>query len=326
MDTKITIPELLAENTNKVTISVEILPPVRGDGVDCIFKIIDEIKIINPLWIDVTSHSSNIEWIPSNGDDVTYLKNKRRKSPGTIAICAAIKYKYNILTVPHLLCRGFSREETEDALIDLEYLGINNVLAIRGDDESHEPKPTLHGANEHSIDLLTQVQNMNRGEYLDQSARASRFCVGVGCYPEKHVEAPNLHVSDNLLYEKQKHGAGYAVSQMFYNNQKYFAFLDRVKEKVDIPIIPAMKIITSSKQLVTIPKYFYVDIPQTLVENMNAAKTKEQCHEVGVDWAYQQCVELIENGQNHLHFYIMRNTKPFLALIKKLNQAYKILE
>lgn len=324
MDTNRTIPELLSEHSDRVTISIEILPPLRGDGLNYIFDIMDEIKDLDPLWVDITSHSANVEWISSKQSEVTYLKNKRRRAPGTIAISAALKYKYNMITAPHVLCNGFSKEETEDALIDLDYLGVNNVLAIRGDEGTQESKTTMHGSNNYAIDLLQQIIQMNHGQYLDQKAHSTSFCVGVACYPEKHVEAPNMAVSDNLLYEKQQMGASYAVSQMFYNNEKYFDFINRIKDKVTIPIVPALKIMTSAKQLITLPKHFYIDIPQDLVERMQGAKSKTECHDVGVEWAFQQCVSLIENGHNHLHFYIMRNTNNLLRVYEMLDEKYGI--
>jgi methylenetetrahydrofolate reductase (NADH) len=325
IDTNMTIPELLSEHDSRVSISVEILPPVRGNGINSIFEIINKIKDINPLWIEVTSHASNVEWVPNTNNSVSYTKYKRRKAPGTIAICGAIQYKYNIPAIPHLLCLGFSREETEDALIDLDYLGIKNVLAIKGDEVSFDQIQTAHGRNPYSLDLIEQIQRMNDGSYLDQCAKSTDFCIGVSCYPEKHFETPNLQASNKLLQKKQQQGAAFAVSQMFFNNAHYYNFLESIKSDISMPIVPGLKIISSAKQLVTIPRNFYVDIPEKLVTNMEAASTKAQCQQVGIDWAYQQCSELIENGQKHLHFYLMRNIDHFLELIKRLDSTFKFI-
>lgn len=324
MTNRYTIPELLLANKDKVSISVEILPPVRGDGIQGIFKIIDEIKDTLPLWIDVTSHSSSIEWIPDDNANTVYRRNKRRKTPGTIAICGAIQYKYNIQAVPHVLCYGFTREETEDALIDLNYLGINNVLAIRGDGNQGE-KRTLHGNNNHAVELIGQIKKMNQGMYLDQNAAPTNFCIGGACYPEKHLESPNMHESNQRLFEKEREGAEYAITQMFFNNDKFHDFYKSIHTNVNIPIIPGLKIITSKNQVTMIPKHFYVEVPHMLVEKITSADSNEKVHEIGIDWTYQQCLNLIENGHNHLHFYIMRNTTFFTSLIKRLNEKFKFI-
>lgn len=187
-------------------------------------------------------------------------------------------------------------------------------------------KILLHGSNKHSLDLLSQIMNMNQGQYLDQKAHPKKFCVGVGCYPEKHVEAPNMQVSDNLLLEKQKAGTSYAVSQMFYNNKMFLDFIERTRSQLTIPVIPALKIIVNPNQLISIPKNFFIEIPQDLVERMRSTTTKEEGAEVGIDWAFQQSVELIENGHNHLHFYIMRNTQYLLEVFNRLNEKYQFTD
>ena len=321
--TDLSIPELMYEHEKQLSISVEVLPPIRGKGIDSIFQIIVTIKDIHPLWIDVTNHSPTTEWIPDNQQDFFYRKNVRRKSPGTIAICGAINFKYNIPAVPHLLCHGFTREETEDGLIDLNYLGIKNILAIRGD--GHYEKPhTLHAGNDYALDLIHQIQNMNQGNFLDQQAQAINFCIGAACYPEKHFESPNLTTSNRCLAQKQKHGVSYAVSQMFFNNEKFHEFYQSIKEEITIPVIPGLKILSSPKQLHDIPKRFFIEIPQQLVENMHDLD-KAQAKEIGIEWTYQQCLDLIEHGHNHLHFYIMRNTDLFLRLISKLNDKFKFI-
>ncbi len=323
--TFLSIPEILYNSRKKISISVEILPPPRGIGIKSIFDIIDSIKGIKPLWIDVTNHSPTIEWLRDPENEFSYNKNIRKKSPGTIAICGAINFKYNIPAVPHLLCHGFSREDSEDALIDLNYLGIKNILAIRGDSNFQKNK-SLHANNDFALDLIKQIKNMNQGIYLDQIANKTNFCIGAACYPEKHFESPNITSSNNLLLQKQSAGIDYAVSQMFFNNDKFNTFYNSLKDDLRIPIIPGLKILSTKNQLSGIPKRFFIEIPQELVNNIKQSNTKEQVHDAGVEWTYKQCLNLIDQGHNHLHFYLMRNTTLFKKLITKLNTKFKFIK
>ncbi|MEO1449793.1 MAG: methylenetetrahydrofolate reductase [Bacteroidota bacterium] len=308
-------------NTKNPTVSLEIIPPKRGRNIQKLHDAIESVLPFNPPFIDVTSHAAEVffEEMP----DGTFKRKVKRKSPGTFGLCAAIKYKYNLEPVPHILCGGFTKEETEDALIELNYLGIENILAIRGDKQGHRPVPEDRSTNNYAIDLVKQIDDMNHGKYLDALIDASptNFCIGVSCYPEKHFEAPNMDFDLKVLADKEKAGACYAVSQMFYDSSKFIDFVKVARAKgIKMPIIPGMKIMTSKKQLSRLAAIFYIDIPTELTERMMAAKTRADEIKVGVDWAYKQSLELLDAGFPYLHYYIMQNTKPFLALMDKLKK------
>lgn len=308
-------------NCKNPTVSIEIIPPRRGGNIQKLHKAIESILHFNPPFIDVTSHAAETIW--EEMSDGSYMRKVKRKSPGTFGLCAAIKYKYNLEPVPHLLCSGFTREETEDALIELNYLGIENILAIRGDKLNPRPIPQDRSVNNYAVDLVKQIHNMNQGKYIDEliDAARSNFCIGVACYPEKHFECPNPTYGLNILKEKVDAGAHYAVSQMFFDTSKFIDYVKRARaEGIDIPIIPGMKILTSKKQLSVLPSIFHVDIPEELTERMLATKTRKEAIEVGVEWAYRQSIELLEAGFPYLHFYIMQNTSPFIKLMDKLKQ------
>ena len=303
------------------SVSIEIIPPKRGGSVQKLHAAIESILPFNPPFIDVTSHAAEVVW--EEMKDGSFKKKVKRKSPGTFGLCAAIKYKFNLEPVPHLLCGGFTREETEDALIELNYLGIENILAIRGDKTSHRPIPQDRTVNHYAVDLVEQLHKMNQGHYIDDliDADKSNFCIGVSCYPEKHFEAPNLDFDIQILKQKQDAGAHYAVSQMFFDTQRFLDYVAGAREAgVTIPIIPGMKIMTNKKHLRSLPAFFYIDIPQELTERMMATSSRAEEIEVGVEWAYKQSIELLDAGYPYLHFYIMQNTKPFLSLMDKLKK------
>lgn len=303
-------------------ISVEIIPPKRGHSLAKLQEAIESIKPFNPPFIDVTSHSAEV--FLEEMRDGTFKKRVKRKSPGTFGLCAAIKYKFEIDPVPHILCTGFTREETEDALIELNYLGIENLLAIRGDGKIKKNNRPDRSVNEYAVDLVAQIMQLNNGIYQDELIDAAHtdFCVGVSYYPEKHFEAPNLKFDMSVLKQKQDAGASYGVSQMFFDNNKYYDFKVAAKEQsVDIPLIPGLKILTTKSQLTVIPSIFHVDLPEELTERMLKADTKEKQVEVGVDWAYRQTIDLLDKGVNCVHFYIMQNTTPFVMLMERLKKA-----
>jgi len=309
------------ERASNPLVSIEIIPPKRGSSITQISNAIESIRGLNPPFIDVTSHAAEIIWEQTK--DGKFAKKVKRKRPGTIGLCAAIKYKYDLDPVPHLLCGGFTREETEDALIELNYLGIENILAIRGDKRNPRPVPKDRSENRYALDLVHQIQEMNRGEYLDvlENGAKTDFCVGVACYPEKHFECPNHKMGINILKQKAEAGADYAVTQMFYDTSKYIEFVKQAREAgIDIPIIPGLKIMTSKRHLSRLPSIFYIDIPQELVGRMYAAKTKEEERQVGIEWAYKQAMELLEFGVPCLHFYIMQRTGSFLKLMDRLKK------
>ena len=307
------------QNAKKPLVSVEIIPPKRGGSLQQIYDAINSIKHYDPPFIDVTSHAAEVSW--EEQKDGSYKRRVRRKSPGTFGLCAMIKYKFNIDPVPHILCGGFSKEETEDALIELNYLGIENILALRGDKVHGKVVSQERATNQYASDLVVQVQEMNSGHYLDELVDASptNFCMGVACYPEKHLQAPNMRFEVDILKKKQDLGAHYAVTQMFFDTSKYFEYEKMCRAAgVTLPIVPGMKILTGKSQLSVLPDVFRLDIPEELTQQMLHAKSREQEIQVGVDWAYQQCLDLLGAGAPVLHFYIMQNTKPFLMLMDKL--------
>lgn len=300
-------------------ISFEIIPLQRGGDIKQLLTFVENIVKYNPPFIDVTSHQSEViyEETPTG-----IRKRVKRKRPGTIGISVAIKNRYNIDTVPHLLCNGFTKEETEDALIELNYLGIENVLVVKGDDKGYKkPVPEGRSSNVYAIDLVKQVKAMNQGKYLEDDlldAAPTDFCIGVGGYPEKHFEAPNLATDVSYAKAKVDAGADYIVTQMFFNNKYYFEYVDRCRKAgIVVPIIPGLKIITAKRQLRSIPGNFYVEIPEELSAEVTAAKP-DQVMDVGVEWAVRQCEELLGRGVPSLHFYIMQDSNPVDKLFSKL--------
>ncbi len=307
--------------TQRPLVSVEIIPPKRGSSFLDIQNAIESILPFHPPFIDITSHAAEIMW--EEMPDGTYRRRVKRKSPGTFGLCAAIKYKFNIDPVPHLLCNGFTREETEDALIELHYLGVENLLLIRGDSETKKNVPEGRSINRHAIELVNQVAAMNRGQYLDQLLDAGKtdFCVGVAAYPEKHFEAPNLAFDLDQLKKKQEAGAHYAVTQLFYDNAQYHAFVKHARAAgITLPIIPGLKILTRKSQLTSIPKVFFINFPNELVAQVMAAKDDHQVQQIGIEWAYRQSLDLLDSGAKSLHYYIMQNTGPFVKLMDLLKK------
>jgi methylenetetrahydrofolate reductase (NADPH) len=307
------------QKADEPLISFELIPPKRGGDIKSLLAVLDDLTKYNPPFIDITSHAAEViyEETPEG-----IKKKVKRKRPGTLGICALIQNKYNIDAVPHVLCNGFTREETEDFLIEIQYLGIENVLAIRGDESGYR-KPLQHGRsiNVYGMDLVKQISDMNKGIYLEDNlldAKASDFCIGVAGYPEKHFESPNLKTDINVLKEKIKAGAQYIVTQMFYNNKAYFDFVTNCrKEGIEIPIIPGLKILMAKSNLTSLPKNFYISVPEELADEINAAKP-EHSMEIGVNWAVKQVEELLKNNVPAIHFYIMQNSKPINLLMKKL--------
>lgn len=288
--------------------SIEVLPPLKGQDIQSIFDTMDTLMEFNPAFVDVTYHRE--EYVYREVKDGLLEKKTVRKRPGTVGICAALKHRYHIDPVPHIICGGFRKEETENALIDLNFLGIDNVLVLRGDairsEGRFKAEPDGH---QYAIDLLHQVIDMNNGTYLDPDLRNTNktdFCAGVAGYPEKHYEAPNMKSDLRYLKQKVDDGAEYIVTQMFFDNQAYFDFVESCRAQgINVPIIPGIKPLTSKKQLVSIPQNFHVNLPETLVDDVEKARTKDDVMEVGTNWCIQQCKELIEYGVPVLHFYTM---------------------
>lgn len=309
------------KKSKQTILSLEILPPLKGQGIDRLFSELDPIMELKPSFVDVTYHRQEYVLKPraSGGFD----RVATRKRPGTVGICAAIKNKYDVEPVPHIICGGFTKEETENALIDLNFLGIENVLAIRGDamhsEKSFSPEPE---GNNYAIDLVDQICGMNHGEYLDddlQNAFPTNFCVGVAGYPEKHFESPNMKSDIHFLKKKIKTGAEYIVTQMFFDNQKYYEFVDLCRENdINVPIIPGLKPITSMKQLSSIPTMFHVNMPEDLVDAVVAAESKEAIKKVGIEWCIAQAQDLVANKVPVVHFYSMSKSRPVLEIMREV--------
>jgi len=300
-------------------ISFEIIPPLRGGDVRGLLALIDDLTKYRPPFIDITSHAAEViyEETPQG-----IQRRVKRKRPGTLGVCALLQNKYQIDAVPHILCQGFTREETEDFLIELKYLGIDNVLAVRGDDSGFQ-KPLQYGrsANPYACDLVAQIAAMNHGRYLEENlldAERSDFCIGVGGYPEKHFEAPNLLLDVRRAKEKVEAGAHYIVTQMFFNNAHYLRYVELCREQgIEVPIIPGLKILTAAKQLTTIPRNFYVEVPAELSDEVLAAPS-DRVVDIGVDWACRQSQELLAHGAPALHFYVMQSAGAIKKLMAKL--------
>jgi methylenetetrahydrofolate reductase (NADPH) len=294
------------ERAKETLISFEILPPMKGKGIQSLYEHLDPLMAFKPAYINVTYHRS--EHVFKKTAQNTFEKVVVRKRPGTESICAAIMNKYDVDTVPHLICGGFSVNETEDALINLNYLGIDNVLVLRGDaaknESNFEPEPDGH---RYAIELLRQVHNMNNGIYLEEDLKnttKTKFCIGVAGYPEKHFEAPNLETDLNYLKAKVDAGADYIVTQMFFDNEKYYAFVKRCREMgITVPIIPGLKPIYTKKQLTVLPKTFHIDIPSDLVKEMNKCNDDSEIEQVGKEWLINQSRELKKAGVPVLHYY-----------------------
>lgn len=302
-------------------ISFEVLPPLKGKTIVSLYDHLDPLMEFKPSWINVTYHRS--ETMFKKKPDGTFEKVEVRKRPGTVGICAAIMNHYQVDAVPHIICGGFTKRETEDALIDLDFLGIDNVLALRGDAAKNESsfEPEKDG-NHFAIELLRQVNNMNNGLYLDEDIKnggKTKFCIGVAGYPEKHFEAPNLQIDLQKLKEKVDAGAEYIMTQMFFDNQKFFDFVKSCKEMgINVPIIPGLKPITNKKQLSVLPRIFHVDIPTDLSNAIMKCKTDAECEQVGTEWLTQQSKELKAFGVPVLHYYTLGKPKVIWNVVKEL--------
>lgn len=295
-------------NSDRTLFSFEILPPLKGSDIRSIYAGIDPLMEFKPSFVNVTYHREEV--IYKERGHGLLQKVRLRKRPGTVGICAVIKAKYEVDTVPHLICGGFSREDTEDALIELNFLGIDNVLALRGDPIKSEPHfiPERDG-HAHAEDLIRQIAGLNHGKYLydeEQEASPTNLCVGAACYPEKHAEALNPGTDLTYLKRKVDAGAEYLVTQMFFDNQRYFDFVDRCRQEgITVPIIPGLKPLTNSKHVAFIPKTFNIDLPDAYARELVKCKTDAQVRSLGIDWTVQQAKELQARKVPSLHFYTM---------------------
>ena len=297
------------KNANGSTLfSFEILPPLKGQHIQSIFDSIDPLMEFKPPFIDVTYHRE--EYIYKEYGDGLLKKQVVKKRPGTVGICAAIQNKYKVDAIPHILCGGFSKEDTENFLIDLDFLDIDNVMALRGDAVKTETyfKPEKDG-HAYACELVGQIQELNKGNYLDedlQNSSKTDFCIGVAAYPEKHMESPSLESDIHFLKKKIKKGAQYVVTQMFFDNQKYFDFVKKCRKAgINVPIIPGLKPIATKKQLNLIPHRFHVDLPEELILEIVKCKNNQQVRQLGIEWCVQQSKELKQAGIPVLHYYSM---------------------
>ncbi|MGE0772936.1 MAG: methylenetetrahydrofolate reductase [Cyclobacteriaceae bacterium] len=315
------VSEHLKNANGKTLFTVEVLPPLKGENIRSLFDHLDPLMEFKPPFIDVTYHRE--EYVYKKKDNGLLEKRSTRKRPGTVGICAAIQNHYKVDTVPHIICGGFSKEETENALIDLNFLGINNVLVLQGDAIKNEgrfsPEPDGH---RYASELLQQVVDMNKGVYLDDellNTAPTDFCAGVAGYPEKHFAAPNLKIDLKYLKLKVDLGAEYIVTQMFFDNQKYFEFVKACRETgIHVPIIPGLKPITTRAQTNILPTIFHIDLPEDLADAVESCKDNAAVKEVGVEWAIQQSKELIKFGVPTLHFYSMGKSDPIYRIAKEL--------
>lgn len=315
------VTEHIEASNGETLFSFEILPPLKGQSIELLFNHIDPLMEFKPPFIDVTYHREEYEFKKRSGG----LLERRtvRKRPGTVGICSAIQNKYNVDAVPHIICGGFTKEETENALIDLDFLDIDNVLVLQGDsmksDRHFVPEPDGHA---YASELLEQVVKLNKGIYLDdelENATPSNFCIGVAGYPEKHYAAPNLKSDLKYLKQKVDKGADYIVTQMFFDNKDYFSFVEACREMdINVPIIPGLKPITTKKQLSILPQFFHIDIPDELASEVENCSCNESAKQCGIEWTVQQAKELMEFGVPTLHFYSMGKSDPIYAIASQL--------
>ena len=299
--------------------SFEILPPLKGQRIEDIYEVIDPLMEFQPPFINVTYHREEVVYkrLP-NG----LLEQKTvRKRPGTVGICAALQFRYKVDTVPHMLCGGFSKEDTENALIDLDFLGVENVLALRGDSMKNERffAPEADG-HQFAKDLVGQIKDMNQGKFLDdelQNTKETNFCIGVAAYPEKHFEAPSLNQDIIHLKQKVDAGADFIITQLFYDNQKYFDFVDRCRKAgINVPIIPGIKPLSTKQHLSFLPHFFKVDLPDDLVKAVVECKDNKAARQVGIEWGIKQALELKAGGVPAIHFYSMGRPDNIAAIAR----------
>lgn len=313
------VTEYFENAKGQTLISFEVLPPLKGGSMKAIFDTLDPLMEFKPPFVDVTYHREEFIYVKKKTG--YYEKTAIRKRPGTVGICAAIMHRYGVDAVPHLICGGFTKEETENVLIDLNFLDINNVLALRGDarkfDGKFIPEPDGHP---YALDMVKQITNMNQGKYLDdniENGAKTNFCIGVAGYPEKHFEAPNLESDLAFAKAKVDAGANYIVTQMFFDNQHYFNFVDKCREVgINVPIVPGLKPLTKKYQLNAIPRIFHLDLPEDLAKAMVAAKDAAARTEVGIEWSIQQSKELKAKGVPCLHYYTMGDVNTIKRIVE----------
>jgi len=307
------------DQSKKTIFSFEIIPPLKGKGIEDICKGIDPLMEFNPPFINVTYHREEYEYKKMGNGLLKKVSIKKR--PGTVGICAALMNRYKVDAIPHIICGGFSKEETESALIDLKFLGIDNVLALRGDPMKSESSfVPVEGGNKYALELIKQIRDMNGGQYLYEETKnsPSNFCIGAAGYPEKHFEAMNLNSDLKHLKNKVDAGAEFIVTQLFYDNNKYFEFVNKCRSVgINVPIIPGLKPITTKRHLSFIPKFFHVNFPEEFSNELEKCKSDDEIKQIGEQWSIKQCKELIKNNVPVIHFYTMGKGKS----VKKIARA-----
>lgn len=315
------VVDLIKEDSGSRHFSFEVLPPLKGTGIDRLFTTVERLKELDPLFVNITTHHSEYVYRPLDNGLMERLRIRRR--PGSVAVAAAIQNKFHIPVMPHIICSGVTKEDIEYELIDLQFLGISNVLLLRGDKAKEDRRfMATPGGHEHTTELIRQVQEFNNGTFCDGEPIKSpgeRFSFGVACYPEKHEEAPNMEMDMMYLKLKQDLGAQFAVTQLFYDNKKFFNFIDKARKMgITIPIIPGIKPFAKLSQLTVVPKTFHCDIPQELATEAMKCRTDEEAKQLGVEWTTAQCKELYEHGVSNIHFYTVSAVDSVIAVVRSL--------
>ena len=315
------VTDHLTHANGKTLFSFEVLPPRKGENIQTLFSNIEPLMEFKPPFIDVTYHRE--EYVYRQHPNGLLEKKTVRKRPGTVGICAAIKNRFDVDTVPHLICGGFSKEETENALIDLHFLGIDSVLVLRGDPIKSEGSFVPHqDGHAYASDLIGQVADLNKGAYLDEAQDntwATSFCIGTAGYPEKHFEAPNYGADIRYLRHKVDRGADYIVTQMFFDNEQFFLFEQKCREAgITVPIIPGLKPLTTKAQLTMLPRTFYLNLPEPLVEAISQCRDNEAARQIGIEWCVNQSKELMAHGVPSLHYYSMGKAESIRRVAKEL--------
>jgi len=315
------VTEHIEQANGKTLFSFEIVPPQKGQNIEDLYSNVDPLMEFKPPFIDVTT--SREEFVYITKENGLLEKKMTRMRPGTVGICAALKYKYDVDAIPHVLCGGFTKEETEYVLVDCHYLGLDNIVALRGDSMKHEQyfKPTK-GGHSYASELVTQIKNLNEGKYLHDIIESNNnpdFCIGVAGYPEKHLESPSMDADLRRLKEKVDAGADYVVTQMFFDNAKYFEFVEKAKAiGINVPIIPGIKPVAIKRHLQVLPQVFRIDLPDSLVSEVEKCSDNKAVRQVGIEWAIQQSKELISAGVPVVHFYSMGKSDNIKAIAKEV--------
>lgn len=315
------ITDILSDTSRQKGFSIEVLPPLKGNGTETLFRNLDKVRDFGPNYINITTHHS--EYVYRETADGQYERLRIRRRPGTIAVAAAIQQHYDTPVVPHVICSGATKEDIEYELIDMQFLGINNVLLLRGDKAKDDKMFTpTNGGWTHTTELAEQVNRFNEGFFADGSPikhPGEKFQYGVAAYPEKHEEAPNIEMDMQYLKEKQDLGAQYAVTQLFYDNRKYFDFVDKARAMgITIPIIPGIKPLAKLTQVTQVPKTFHCDMPQELAAEAVKCTTDEEARQLGIEWTVNQCKELYANGVKNIHFYTVSAFKSMPDILRQI--------